>query len=645
MREEMQKNANDITEILQEAIKEIPEIFKNKVDNIDTDDIREVLEDFRDKEAKEIKDVMSDTVNIIESSIYIGFLGRYSHGKTALINSLFSIDDAYLLPEGEGQVTSKVTRIEFNNSLTFPKCFEVDKKDKRTNINFTFLRNSVGKTLENKDNSTIAYYLMQLVSSSKFGKTFEENKIALIDLPGLGGKYFKDTINTKRYVQNIDMLIVVINITDIENSAKTIEPYIRDLHIPIIPVFTFFDKWKDSDVFAKCSNDEEALSLAKEIVKEKINSLDKYQTRIIATSAKTNFQIDTLRAMILTFVDVDNIAIEKIIRKDPIVFKQKISEISRAINNVMNKTNTALINLDKKINTILPETNNLQTFSEYSAKKWNKGLKKIKKEIIYGLKDVFKSSNNNINDIRNLIDTKTISDKVKSIERDFNKLIKDINTNFQNEYLSLKNSFIDLIDNYMNKLHLDNSSKNDIKEELKMIVDDNDIDFYGIDYQAPEIQTIIAKETAKTFADKIKNNIFNLKFILPFVIGLSLTTMKPLFGIGASWATKIGMFLFFGSFIVVIYDYFTDESARKNNFSNAKNDIINKIKASIDLQEYKNKYITIIDKTASELINEIDKYLKEETYPYKKDLKIVSKISKELRELLEKVNKQLARKV
>jgi hypothetical protein len=67
-------------------------------------------------------------IQTIDSPIYVGLLGRYSHGKTALINQFFSMTQEYALPEGEGIVTSKVTEITFlNEDFGLPQCLEVSR--------------------------------------------------------------------------------------------------------------------------------------------------------------------------------------------------------------------------------------------------------------------------------------------------------------------------------------------------------------------------------------------------------------------------------------------------------------------------------------------------------------------------------------
>ena len=173
---------------------------------------------------------------------------------------------------------------------------------------------------------------MELPSDQSFSELFESKKINLIDMPGLGGPYFKDTEKTLKYIENLDMLLVVIKITEIEMASHYIEPYIAKLRIPIIPVLTFFDCWKNSGVFQKCSNEEEATNTAIDLVIEKIPSLTNYRSRIIAVSSLKNFQVDTLQSQILNFVEEQNFAIEKIQKEGTEIYRRKIEEILRELN-------------------------------------------------------------------------------------------------------------------------------------------------------------------------------------------------------------------------------------------------------------------------------------------------------------------------
>ena len=72
------------------------------------------------------------------------------------------------------------------------------------------------------DNSTIAFLEAKIPVGQKLNlaKNFFDNNIQLIDMPGLGGPYFDDSAMTREYVENVDLVVVAIKITEIENFAK-----------------------------------------------------------------------------------------------------------------------------------------------------------------------------------------------------------------------------------------------------------------------------------------------------------------------------------------------------------------------------------------------------------------------------------------
>ena len=105
----MEKSMYDI---LKDTKNEIESNFTlEAMEQIQTEGIKRELNRFRSTLIKDITYELEHTMEVIQSPVFVGLLGRYSHGKSALVNALFSLDETSKLPEGEGVVTSKVTRV------------------------------------------------------------------------------------------------------------------------------------------------------------------------------------------------------------------------------------------------------------------------------------------------------------------------------------------------------------------------------------------------------------------------------------------------------------------------------------------------------------------------------------------------------
>jgi tRNA U34 5-carboxymethylaminomethyl modifying GTPase MnmE/TrmE len=325
----IESKLEEINDELKQFQKNVEITFDRLVTNIQTPEVKEKVKHFKDIEISKISKNILQTIQVIDAPISVGLVGRYSHGKTALVNEFFSMDTEYSLPEGEGIVTSKITKVEFDSKVSSPICSQVFRDRRENRISLEALKLSVSTNDTNSE--LIDYYSIKLPVREDYSKLFESKKINLIDMPGLGGAYFKDNEKTRKYVDNVDMLIVVIKITEIKEAARCIEPYIHNLSIPIIPVLTFFDVWTESPTFVACSNDEEAICKAKELIKDLIPSLLKHEIRTIAVSSKTKHNIRALREGVCNFVEPQNFALQKIKSETPEVFRRRVREVQEMI--------------------------------------------------------------------------------------------------------------------------------------------------------------------------------------------------------------------------------------------------------------------------------------------------------------------------
>lgn len=251
----MENKLQEIITELEEFQTNVDKTFDDLVDKLNTPEIKEKIQHFKVIEISKIYKKVSQAIRIISAPVYVGLLGRYSHGKTALINEFFSIREEDSLPEGEGVVTSKITLVAFDSKIGSPRCLQVLRDKTENRVSIETLKASVGGKVVDANTAIIDYYSIKLPTNEPFSQLFEKKKIHLIDLTGLGSLYFEDAEKALRHIDIIDLLIGVIKITEIEKAREGIERYIRNnLSIPVIPVLTFFDKWQD-DTFTACQTE------------------------------------------------------------------------------------------------------------------------------------------------------------------------------------------------------------------------------------------------------------------------------------------------------------------------------------------------------------------------------------------------------
>lgn len=201
------QNENELEKELKLFKEELENAFsESKIERLSTDEIRTQVNRFKISKVNPIIKDIEQVRKVITSPINIGMLGRYSHGKTALVNALFQLTDECKLPEGEGVVTSKVTYASFSEGFFEPRAYEV-RTTGEADIVLAELQNCVSSS---NDTSDVNYYKIVLNTDGKsFAKLFARNNINLVDMPGLGGPYFKDQVVTKKYIRELDMIVAV----------------------------------------------------------------------------------------------------------------------------------------------------------------------------------------------------------------------------------------------------------------------------------------------------------------------------------------------------------------------------------------------------------------------------------------------------
>ena len=226
----------------------------------------------------------------VESPIYIGVVGHYSHGKSSLLNALlFPPRSKEILPTGEGVVTSLCTLLQFSNLADDHEFYEVEQGgDERYLPADEYQARVSGRG----GNAGSASYFKVRLQVDRLGdplfRAFADKQIELLDTPGLGGPYWKDEQSLISWIKEFVMIVVCIKSSEInETTAETINPFLRRTTKPIVPVITFWDLWRDSSDFNGITDELKARAEAKQRLKQFFPTLDQYADEATFTSSKS----------------------------------------------------------------------------------------------------------------------------------------------------------------------------------------------------------------------------------------------------------------------------------------------------------------------------------------------------------------------
>ena len=230
-----------------------------------------------------------DCQSAVESPIYIGVVGHYSHGKSSLLNALlFPPRTGEVLPTGEGVVTSLCTLLQFSNHADDHEFYDVEQGNVERNLTSGEYQSRVSSR-GGRAGST-SYFKIRLqvdrLSDSLFND-FAEKQIEMLDTPGLGGPFWKDEQSLIGWIKEFVMVVVCIKATQINgDTADTINPFLRQTTKPIVPVVTFWDTWNGSGDFKGIGEESKARAEAKRRISQYFPTLAQYVDQTIFTSAK-----------------------------------------------------------------------------------------------------------------------------------------------------------------------------------------------------------------------------------------------------------------------------------------------------------------------------------------------------------------------
>jgi len=233
-------------------------------------------------------EVKESVDEVVSAKIWIGVVGHYSHGKSSLLNALLlQPDTPELLPTGDGVVTGLVSRIEFSARRNLHG-FRMLRGREITDLTEDEYR---ARVAGRSDLTGIYAFDLELatrdLAARELWESMDRKGIALFDTPGLGGPYFNDANVVSQWMQQFMLLVVCIRADAISAEVSAnLTPFLRDAPKKLLPVFTFWDRWRESSDFAGISDDERARARARELLGARFPLLAEQSHRASFVSAR-----------------------------------------------------------------------------------------------------------------------------------------------------------------------------------------------------------------------------------------------------------------------------------------------------------------------------------------------------------------------
>lgn len=622
------------------------------IQGIETEGLQRSLRMFKNSVIKEIDNDIQHAKAVIASPIYVGLLGRYSHGKSALVNALFKLDDDCRLPEGEGVVTSKVTLVDFAN-IPIAEAFEIiTNEDLPRPITTSELLNNVGNS--DKDTSCVESYKMTLPTNNRdFAANFLSSNITLVDMPGLGGPYFNDKVATAKYLKYMDMALVAIKIDEIEDAARHIRFFVEDLNIPIIPILTYQDLWQSSDLYVDCKDETSMLAKAQSLLEEHLPSLKKYCINLIAVSSikdangKEHQNVAALRKIILDQITNKRLAIEKAHTEIAPIYKKQVIELSKEFGNLKVKLERLLKEINDELNKWLPNSKDVLSLNDAIGK--NRVIKRAKERFLTEAKrvisDCAREYRDRMQEIRNKSSFSDLQDFVKNFEDRVSERFanqKNRINDLNREFLNTLNEQVQVI---IEQMQFDRQTKKELSNRIGDLLDRNSFEW---DYRfrtsekarnsIDSAYRVFTANTASNWFNELIKNPTNLILIgvgiLMLLIPSDATFLKIEYG-------KIAIFGLVPIAIAFFNVYQSIPAKRRNEMNELQNKLTETLQGDFNEVEWKEDIEKAILKNIDEITEDLIEEMSADTELYNRDVQEFIRIKDEI----EDGKEELARKI
>lgn len=190
----------------------------------------ERLEEKYGLSSENIKNIKSE---FEESKVYVPLIGKFSVGKSALINNLINFgDDFELCTESITVETAIPTEVFYGEEDLACLC----GKDKKSNIPIQYYLENI-KILNPEEIETVR---LQINGCDNLEQI---KNVAIVDLPGLDSGYEKHDLAIEQYLRK-SMAFALVFAADELTIPKTMEPILNDLNTYDIPMCAVITKGK-----------------------------------------------------------------------------------------------------------------------------------------------------------------------------------------------------------------------------------------------------------------------------------------------------------------------------------------------------------------------------------------------------------------
>jgi len=252
---------------LQDLVENRGEPLAEKIRNAQNkghyDAINELLTQIRRQIPEQVKKIEDRS----KSEILVGVVGKYSHGKSSMLNGILGslAGDRETLPTGVGVVTSLPSILRFRRDLDTPIFRTGPQEAELSSAEYKALAkgSSAGRSLAHVD-----YLQIEVPAQGvPFLESLADMRLVLVDTPGLGGPYWKDVSTLREWMSRFSMVIFALKATDINaDTARVMDVFLKDFSRPVLPVITFWDEWHEASDYASCRTGTEAMARCRELV-------------------------------------------------------------------------------------------------------------------------------------------------------------------------------------------------------------------------------------------------------------------------------------------------------------------------------------------------------------------------------------------
>jgi len=529
-----------------------------------------------------INDAVLQAKTAIESPIYVGVVGHYSHGKSSLLNAfLFPPKAKMLLPTGESIVTAMCTLIQFTSGQYGNQYIEVQTSNEERIIDLdeygTLVSGKRTAQLTDVDHFVLRLSASELASS--LFDTMAHKKIELLDTPGLGGPYWKDEESLRQWIREFSMLVLCVKADQInEKTARVVNPFLKQTSKPIIPVITFWDQWRTSSDYKRISDESDAMKMAKEKLAQHFSSVSEAveENRVIFTSSSNyvnQVPVPTQSTQTISeYWNIDNL-------------RRTVSAYVDARSNILRRNKSSESRLDKtRKDAVISSCKSLRGVYDSLASSMHNVLEKVRPKLEYeivldeGIEELGRKLDSEYDKLVERIHS-VIEEEIRKIgprdsyRQEFgnipDKITKNLKENLSNIRPRIERhvnrGLVDPLTRVIEKdTPLSASEKRRLSKEVRRHVDtflDHTLDYKEVElFKATsnigeELMTS-AKEVAQTVQKMLLTNpLLVLLIIAPIVVGptvlLFLTKYIPGFLpvalIGAAVCVLFGVMAFYGS--------------------------------------------------------------------------------------------------